>query len=98
MAQTDFTNGIIATGLSADSAAFTLLGGRYLFSANATWGGGAATLKMLMPDGSTYVPCATALSADGSVVADLPAGTYKVAIATATAVQLAVSPVPYRPA
>jgi hypothetical protein len=40
----------------------------------------------LSPDGLTYVTVLTALSADGYSSANLPSGTYQLAIATATAV------------
>jgi hypothetical protein len=95
---TDFKDGVSFSGLSATPSAFTLLGGKYMLAANATWGGGSLTLSVLMPDGTTYVTAATALSADGVVVANLPPGTYELIIATATAVQGSLIRVPYRTA
>mgnify|MGYP003394128927 CR=1 FL=1 len=50
-----------------------------------------------MPDGSTYISVLTAVfTVDGTKIVDLPAGTYRVAITTATAVQGAVNVVPSR--
>jgi hypothetical protein len=73
--------------IAATPTAFILRGGNYGVSAHsATWGGGSATLQRLAPDGSTYVTCLTAFSADGYASANLPSGTYQLLIATATAV------------
>lgn len=89
------TNFITFTGLSADSSSFSLAGGVYAFAVKATWGGGSADLQMLMPDGSSYLSVLAApFTADGDTILDMPSGTYKVAIATATAVQGGVWPVP----
>lgn len=93
MALNDFKNGVNFTGLSADTTTFTLLGGYYGFSVNATWGGGSVTLKIEMPDGSTFINAAPAYAVDSTDALLLPAGTYKIAIATATAVQGALVPI-----
>lgn len=98
MAFSDFKNGVTGSGLSADTATFTLLGGRYAVAAVATWGGGSVSLEMLMPDGSTYLAVVAPFTANNSTIAYLPPGTYKFAITTATAVALLALPVPYRPA
>lgn len=74
------------TNISATPTAFTLRGGQYAVTVHATWGGGSATLQRLAADGLTYVTCLTAFSADGYATANLPPGTYKFTIATATAV------------
>lgn len=93
----DFKNGISFTGGgNGDAVAFSVLGGRYALGAHATWGGGTLDLKCLMPDGTTFVACATQMTGDGFQLLDLPAGVYQVAIATATGVQGFVLPVPYR--
>lgn len=66
---------------------------------NATWGGGSADLQMLMPDGTTYVSVlAATFTADGAKIVDLPAGTFKIVITTATAVQGSLVRVPFRAA
>ena len=72
--------------ISATPASFALRGGNYGLTCHATWGGGSATLQRLSPDGSTYVAVITALSADGYANANLPSGTYQLAIVTATGV------------
>lgn len=72
--------------ITADTAAFTLQGGLYGVDAIATWGGGSVTLQKLSGDASTYVTAMTAFSASGYATAYLAPGTYRVAVATATAV------------
>jgi hypothetical protein len=75
------------SNISSTPAPFNLRGGSYGVTAHTTtWGGGSATLQRLSPDGSTYVTVLAALSADGYASANLPSGTYQLAIATATAV------------
>lgn len=96
MALNNFQDGVNFTALSATTAGFSVLGGRYAFGANATWGGGNVVVQALMPDGTTYVSCATALTADGFEVLDLPPGTYRIGITTATSVQGFLIRVPYR--
>lgn len=96
MALIDFKDGVTFTGLSADTAAFSVLGGRYGVGVTATFGGGSITLKVLMPDGSSYVTCLTPFTAEGVAIVDLPPGVYKFVIATATAVQGFLVPLPVR--
>ena len=79
------------TNISATTAAFTLPAGNYGVTAKATWGGGSLTLQRLAADGSTYVTCLTAFTADGYATVLLPAGTFKFAIATATAVYVEIA-------
>lgn len=73
-------------GQTADSDAFELTGGTWAADFSATWGGGTVTLQKLAGDGSTYVTAMTAWTANGTALGYLPKGTYKIAIATATAV------------
>lgn len=82
------------SNISATTAAFSLRGGKYMLAASATWGGGTATLEVLGPDGTTWLTAATAISANGVATADLAPGSYRWAIATATAVYLSVTSVP----
>ena len=99
MAFTDFKDGVSFSSLSATPASFTLLGGRYLMTVAATWGGGSVDLQELMPDGSTLVSVlTTTFTANGAKLVDLPPGTYEVVITTATAVQGTLVRVPYRAA
>jgi hypothetical protein len=72
--------------ISADTANFTLRGGLYGVSANATWGGGSVTLQRRSLDGSTFVTVLAAFTATGYASVALPPGTYRLAIATATGV------------
>lgn len=71
--------------ISATPATFVLRGGLYAMTVTATWGGGSATLQRLVPGTSTYVTVQTAFAADGFAAMNLPNGTYKLVIATATA-------------
>ena len=91
-------DGITATGQSATVTGVNLLGGRYAFGVNATWGGGSVQLEVLMPDATTYIAAAPSFTADGTAVYDLPPGTYELVITTATAVQFFLVRVPYRAA
>lgn len=78
------------SNISATPASFTLRGGNYGVTAKATWGGGSVTLQRLSPDGSTYVTVVTAFTADGYASANLPGGTYRLLVATATAIYVDV--------
>jgi hypothetical protein len=75
---------VVYSNISATPAEFKLRGGCYGVMANATWGGGSATLQRLSADGSTYVTVLTAFSADGYAPVNLPSGTYRFLVATAT--------------
>ena len=89
-------NGIetfVFTNISATTAAFTLRGGQYAVTVHATFGGGSVGLQRLAADGSTYVNCLTALTADGYATVNLPSGTYRVSVTTATAVYVDVTSV-----
>jgi hypothetical protein len=71
------------SGIAATTAAFTLRGGQYGVTVNATFGGGSVTLQRKALD-DTYVTCLAAFSAAGYASVNLPSGTYKLAVATAT--------------
>jgi hypothetical protein len=47
----------------------------------ATFGGGSVTLQMLAPDQATWFPALAAFTANGYATAQLPSGTYRVAVA-----------------
>ena len=70
-------------------------GGRVLVSCSATFGGGSVSLEGELPDG-TYgiIPdragAAVTFSAAGFATADLAPGQYKLSIATATDVAVAI--------
>lgn len=73
------------SAISATPAVFILRGGLYGISITATWGGGTATLQRLVVGTSTYVTVGDAFMADGYAAVNLPNGTYKLTIATASA-------------
>lgn len=72
--------------ISATTAGFTLRGGSYGLTVHATFGGGNVALQRLAADGVTWVNCITALTVDGYANANLPSGTYRIAVTTATGV------------
>lgn len=74
------------SNISATPTSFTLRGGNYGVTVSATFGGGSVTLQRLAADNATYVTCLTAFTAAGYASVNLPSGTYRLAIATATAV------------
>ena len=74
------------SNISATTATFTLRGGNYGVTCKATWGGGNVVLQRLSPDATSYVNVITALTADGYANNNLPGGTYRLAVTTATAV------------
>lgn len=83
----------LASNASATGSYGIWPGGKASFQAEATWGGGSAKLQGKLPNGTAY-DVAT-LSANGvSSVLDLPAGEYRVLIATATAVYAKLVHVP----
>lgn len=88
------------SGLSANSAAITIKGGRYLVAAQATFGGGSVAFQGLLPDGTTYATVpdiagnAATFTTQGWKTIDLCPGQYRFTIATATAVAASASSVP----
>jgi hypothetical protein len=72
--------------IAATPASFSLAGGLYGITATATWGGGTVTLQRLAPDASTYIATPAAFAADAYLSVYLPSGTYRLAIASASAV------------
>lgn len=85
MALTTTPRTAVASNISATTAAFFLVGGLYGIEVTATFGGGSVKLQRLSGDGSTYVDVSsyTANAWDTQYITD---GTYKITIATATAV------------
>lgn len=78
----------LASNASATgSAVIFMAGGPCIFMAEATWGGGTVKLQVCSPNG-TYVDVSGAsLTANGtSASLNLPPGSYKAHITTATAV------------
>ena len=65
---------------------FTLSGGAYGISLTASaWG--TATLNRFAPDGSTLIPMATAIAANGYLNLNLPSGNYQLTVSGTTALQ-----------
>ncbi len=76
--------------IAATPTAFQLRGGVYGITASATWGGGSVTLQKLSGDGSTYITVLTAFTASGYASVSLPPGTYRLLVATATAIYVEI--------
>ena len=76
------------SNISVTTSAFTLRGGQYGITVSATFGGGSVTMQRLSQDATTWVTCATAFTAAGYAAVNLPSGSYRFAIATATAVYI----------
>lgn len=76
----------VFANISATPASFNLRGGTYGIEVSATFGGGSVTLQRLSGDGSTYVTVLAAFTTAGYASVNLPSGTYRFLIATATAV------------
>ena len=74
------------SNISATTAAFTLRGGNYGVTCHATFGGGNVVLQRLATDAASWVNVITAMTADGYASANLPSGSYRLAITTATGV------------
>lgn len=79
--------------ISATGNAFGLDGGRYGVTCMAA-SFGTVTLQILAADASTWLNTSAAFVANGYTTADLPAGQYRVAVASATAVYVAIARVP----
>jgi hypothetical protein len=69
---------------TSTSSQFSLMGGKYQFTAVGTFNSGTATLQRVGPDGLTLLNCATGLTVNGLSVLDLPPGTYQVTISGST--------------
>lgn len=84
------------SNIGASTSGFVLRGGTYGVFVTATFGGGSVKLQRLSLDGTTYVSVASAtdFTAAGGTLVNLPPGTYRFTIATASAVYAEVSGVP----
>ncbi len=90
-----------ATLTTAAPGPVKLKGGRYLFSAAATWNGGSVELQGMLPDNATYatVPTVTGVPAllsatVGWLAVDLTPGQYRLQIITAASVTAIIASVP----
>lgn len=84
-------DGRIFSNVSTTQGPFKLNGGTYGLSVVATWNSGSVTLEMLAADGSTYIPALAAFSANGYGAVALPPGQYKLVVASATGVYMAIA-------
>lgn len=89
-------DGNTAANVSATPASFHLDGGKYAVDVTATFGGGSVKLQRLGADGATYfsVSSGTDFTAAGYATVDIPRGTYRWLIATATAVYARATRIP----
>jgi hypothetical protein len=79
------------SNISATTAAFSLLGGKYEFAVSATFSAGNVQLQTLSLDGSTWINAGSSVTANGIATLDLAPGQYRIAITTATAVYAALT-------
>ena len=81
------------SNIGGSVAGFVLRGGAYGVTVVATFGGGSVKLQKLAADGSTYVSVSsgTDFTAAGFATVNLPQGTYKITIATASAVYVEIA-------
>lgn len=78
---------------TGNGAAFVQPGGKYQLNVEATFGGGNVKLQM-KTENATYVDVANStLSANGSLVLELPPGEVRAVSTTATAVYAALVPI-----
>ena len=87
------TEAVAFSNISATTAAFSLRGGRYVFTVNANFGAGSVTLQTLGGDGSTWMNVSNQTT-NASVSVDLYSGQYRAAVVTATAVYVTIGCVP----
>ena len=79
------------SNISATTAAFALLGGKYGLDISATFGGGNLQLQTLSVDGSTWINVGSSITANGVSTYDLVPGQDRIAVTTATAVYAALA-------
>ena len=81
--------------IAATPDSFELRGGLYAVTVMATWGGGSVTLQRLAADATTYVTVTDAFTANGFVTVSLPPGTYRLLVATASAIYVDVTSITF---
>lgn len=82
------------SNISATTAAFNLFGGNYALEVAATFGGGNVALQRLAADGATWVQVFN-FTANGYNQLNLPPGSYRFAVTTATGVYAEVKSIPF---
>lgn len=84
----------LLSNAAATGSAAAWQGGRGLFTAEATWGGGTVKLQFKTLNSTTWVDAdGISLTADGSKVFELPRGEIRANVATATAVYAYAHPI-----
>jgi hypothetical protein len=85
---------LASNATTGDGTAYEWHGGRGLFTAEATWGGGSAKLQFKTSNGTWVDYTSGSLSANGMVLFELPKCWIRTVIATATATYVYAMPVP----
>jgi hypothetical protein len=88
------TEAKLFSNIAATTAAFALLGGRYVVTVSATFGGGSVKFQILGPDNATFISIGADFTAAGVATVDVPPGQFRLTIATATAVFASICRVP----
>jgi hypothetical protein len=81
------------SNISAATGSFPLSGGSYGVTVTATFGGGSIALQRQAADDSTWITCLTPFTTAGYASVNLPNGTYRFGVATATAVYADIVPI-----
>lgn len=84
----------LLSNASATGAALYWAGGRGLFVAEATFGGGSVALEYQGPSGAWLSTPAVSLTAAGGVIFELPPCQIRAAVVTATAVYARADRIP----
>ena len=84
----------LVSNASATGSAVDWLGGKGVFTAEATWGGGTVKLQFKTANSTTWVDVPNnSMTANGLTSFELPAGQIRANIATATAVYAFAHPI-----
>jgi hypothetical protein len=84
---------IIPANSGAGTYTFSLGQNAYAVVVTAgTWASGSVQLNILGPDGATYVSVVTAWAANTFATLSLPSGSYEIVIASASNVNITLSP------
>lgn len=70
---------------TSTTAGFPVRGGKYIYTGEATWGGGSAKLQIQTLHGTWIDVPSGSLSANGMLQVELPQGLVRLVVATATA-------------
>ena len=87
------SNTTLVSNASATGDAKSWQGGKGLFTAEATWGGGTVKLQFKTINGTWVDVDGVSLTADGTKEFELPIGEIRANVATATAVYAYAHPI-----